>query len=146
MNIDKYLKEPISNGQPREQALIRKWWHEKKNGQGVLVWEYCLEGLFLDAVWLDRREPPGTEQPGLKAPLKYPLKGQEIILCEAKVTLTPELVGQALVYKQFAIHAGASVKEVIIFCEKATESMFNAAKELGLTVEVLRSGITSTLN
>src|SRR5690606_42153184 len=40
--MDVYLKEPISNGNPREQALIRRWWCEQKASSGLLVWEYCL--------------------------------------------------------------------------------------------------------
>ena len=40
-------------------------------------------------------------------------------LCEAKLDLTPELIGQALVYKQFTIHAGAIIKECVVAGAKA---------------------------
>ena len=37
-----YLRESISNGNAREQALIRRWWHEQHKAQGCIVWEYQL--------------------------------------------------------------------------------------------------------
>ena len=127
-----YLKESISNGNNIEQALIRKWWHEKHNAKGTIVWEYYLEGRYQDAIWFPNTPQSGIEESGKEAPKRYPLKDQEVILCEAKLTLTPELIGQALVYKQFVLHAGAIVKECVIFSETANDSMINVARELGL--------------
>ena len=58
-------------------------------------------------------------------------------MCEAKTKLTPELVGQALVYRQFALDAGAKVQESFVFAETGEDSMLVAIKELGLAAEVL---------
>ena len=55
---------------------------------------------------------------------------------QAKLELTPELVGQALVYRQFALYAGALVRETLVFAEKGSASMRRAALDLGLTVVV----------
>ena len=131
--METYLKDSISNGNKIEQALIRKWWHEKHNAKGTIVWEYYLEGRYQDAIWLPHTIQSGIEENGQEAPKRHPLKDQEVILCEAKLTLTPELIGQALVYKQFALHAGAIVKECVIFSETANDSMIKAARELGLS-------------
>ena len=131
--MDSYLKDSISNGNKIEQALIRRWWHEKHNAKGTIVWEYYLEGRYQDAIWFPNSTESGKEYSGRNAPQLHPLKDQEVILCEAKITLSPELIGQALVYKQFAIHADAIVKECAIFSETANDSMINAAKELGLS-------------
>ena len=128
-----YLKDSISNGNKIEQALIRKWWHEKHNAKGAIVWEYYLEGRYQDAIWFPNAPQSRIEENGKNAPQCHPLKDQEVILCEAKTTLSPELIGQALVYKQFAIHAGAIVKECVIFSETANDSMINVARELGLS-------------
>lgn len=135
--MDYYLKEPISNGNPREQALIRKWWHEKMGAKGTLVWEYCLEDRYLDAVLFLNNANSSIEAPGKNVAVLHPIKDETVILCEAKENLNPELIGQAIVYKQLALHAGAIVAEVIIFSERASESMYRVAKELGLTTEVL---------
>src|SRR5690606_23057200 len=133
--MDVYLKAPISNGNPREQALIRRWWCEQKASSGLLVWEYCLEGRYLDGVWF-ANDNASCEMSGLNAPLNHPIRGQRVVLCEAKITLTPELVGQALVYRQFALRAGACVEDTIVFCERASASMIEVAQELGLSVAV----------
>lgn len=132
--MDSYLMESVSNGNPKEQALIRRWWREQKGGAGLLVWEYCLEGRYLDGVLFPSSDILG-EASGLKAPAKYPLRNREVVLCEAKLTLTPELIGQALVYKQLALRAGACVMDTVVFAEKASRSMVEVAQELGLTVE-----------
>lgn len=134
--MEHYLKKSVSNGNPREQALIRKWWYEEKHSEGLLVWEYCLEGRYLDAVWFSSAEKHGAERSGLNAPATFPVNGREVILCEAKITLSPELVGQALVYRQFALWAGAQVRETIVFAEKASPTMIRVAHELALTVKV----------
>lgn len=132
--MEGYIKPPISNGNPIEQGLIRKWWYEEHNAGGLIVWEYNLEGRYLDAVWFPNESSTQVEEAGLNAPKRFPLAGKEIVTCEAKINLTPELIGQALVYKQFALHAGALVKDTIIFSENAQNSMIRAAKKLGLKV------------
>jgi len=130
--MNEYLIAPISNGNPREQALIRRWWHEEHEAKGLLVWEYYLEGRYLDAVWFPSSAESGVESDGKQTSARHPLSGQEVVLCEAKLGLTPELIGQALVYRQFALHAGADIKECLVFSEMAGGSMLNAATELGL--------------
>jgi hypothetical protein len=40
-------------------------------------------------------------------------------LCEAKHTLNPELIGQAVVYRELAGRAGGLVLETIVFAERA---------------------------
>lgn len=102
-----------------------------------MVWEYNLEGRYLDAVWFPDEPGGKIEEPGLQAPIRFPIKGREIVLCEAKIKLTPEQIGQALVYERFAQHAGAVVKETIVFSAVADNSMVRAAKELGLTTVVI---------
>jgi hypothetical protein len=131
-----YLQDPISNGNPKEQALIRRWWHEKQNRIGALVWEYYLEGKYADAIWFPHSNESGIDFPGKGTSEKFPLDGMEIILCEAKLDLTPEVVGQALVYTNFAKAAGAKVIDTIVFCEKGSESMMRVATELGLGLEI----------
>ncbi|MEZ5444971.1 MAG: hypothetical protein R3F45_04200 [Gammaproteobacteria bacterium] len=135
--MERYLRDSVSNGNPREQALIRKWWHEQREAKGVMVWEYCIEDRFVDAVLFPYRQPHGTEAPGKSVATRYPISGETIVLCESKDTLNPELIGQALVYRQLAIAAGAEVREVFVFSENATSSMRRIAKELGLCPEVL---------
>jgi hypothetical protein len=61
------------------------------------------------------------------------------VLCEAKLRLTPELIGQALVYGSFARRLGAKVQSIVIFAEKGSESLQEAAKELGLEVVMARA-------
>ena len=82
---------------------------------------------------------PGTavEEPGERAAKRFPLKGNEVVLCEAKVSLTPGLIGQALVYKQFALRAGALVRETVVFAEAGARSLREVVQELGLTVVIL---------
>ena len=132
----KYLQDSVSNGIAREQALIRRWWHEQHNARGVLVWEYYLEGKYADAVWFPNASESGVERPGKQTAENFPLADQEVILCEAKADLTPEVVGQALVYTRFAKHAGARVVETIVFSETGGQPMRDAARELGLGVVV----------
>jgi len=134
--MNDYLQEPISNGNPKEQALIRKWWHEKQNRKGALIWEYYLEGKYADAIWIPGSAETGADFPGKSTSEKFPLDGVEIILCEAKLDLTPEVVGQALVYTNFAKAAGAIVLKTIVFCENGSDSMRRAAVELGLNLEI----------
>jgi len=130
--VNDYTRDAISNGNPVEQALIRRWWHEQHAARGVIVWEYYLEGRYLDAVWFPDEDSVGLEHPGVQAQSRFPLAGKQVVLCEAKLKLTPELVGQALVYQRFANHAGARIKEVVIFSMETDESIVRAAKELGL--------------
>ena len=101
-----------------------------------MVWEYYLEGRYADGVlfWEDNAE--AVEEPGEGAPDRFPLDGASVILCEAKGDLSPELIGQALVYSRFATRAGAKVQETIVFAERGSESMKQVAAELDLTVVV----------
>ena len=130
--METYLKDSISNGNKYEQALIREWWHKEHNAKGLIVWEYYMEGRYQDAIWFPNAEGSGNEAEGKKTSQLYPLKDQEVVLCEAKLDLTPELIGQALVYKQFAQHSGAIIKSCVIFSETAKEQMVCVAKELNL--------------
>ena len=137
--MNSHLKDSISNGNKYEQALIRKWWHEEHQAKGLIVWEYYMEGRYQDAIFFPNATESGIESDGKNAPRRYPLKDQEVLLCEAKMELTPELIGQALVYRQFAVHAGANIEGCLIFSETASESMLTAAIELGLQPVVSRN-------
>jgi hypothetical protein len=129
-----FLRSPISNGNASEQALIRRWWYQSHGGRGRLVWEYYLEGRYLDAVWFPMASVEGEECSGDGAPKKHPIKGVEVVLCEAKAdALTPALIGQALVHRHFAIHGGAVVRESVVFVARASDAMLRAASHLGLT-------------
>jgi len=135
MSVSDYLRPAISNGHPREQALIRKWWHEVHDARGRVVWEYYLGDCYLDAMWFPEASGRGTEISGLGGSARFPIAGVPVVLCEAKVRLTPELVGQALVYGSFARRIGADVRSIFIFAETARGSAFKtAAEDLGLNV------------
>ena len=136
--LEHFIKKPFSNGHPLEQAMIRKWWHEEHKAHGRLVWEYYLEGRYLDAIWFHDGNVSGVEEDGVSAPKRFPLAGKRVTLCESKIKLTPELIGQALVYRQFAIKVRALVQDVYIFSESADSAMFTAASELGLKPVVLK--------
>jgi hypothetical protein len=132
--IDEYLKPAISNGNPREQALVRRWWNEEKGCAGTIVFEYYLEGFYADAIWFPDAVSDPTEHPGKSAPSLFPLNRNRIVLCEAKLILNPEVIGQALTYSQLALNAGAIVDEVIIFCENASSTMERVVTELHLSL------------
>jgi len=134
--MNEFLRASVSNGNPREQALIRRWWHTEHGGRGTIVWEYCLEGLYADAIWFPDTGETGKEESGQQTATRFPLKGREIYLCEAKVFLTPELIGQALVYRWYVEKAGATVKGVVIFAESDPQNRRQAAAALGLVVVV----------
>ena len=129
-----YLRPSVSNGHPHEQALIRRWWHQVHNARGCLVWEYYLGDCYLDAMWFPEAKEQGTEVSGIGAPTNYPISGMPVVLCEAKLRLTPELIGQALVYGVFARRAGAEVTSIVVFAETARPAFAAAAEELGLKV------------
>ena len=135
-----YLHDRVSNGNVREQALIRRWWHEQHKAKGCLVWEFHLYGLYADAIWFPESLEHG-EYAGQKVATRFPLKGVVIVLCEAKKDeLKPALIGQALVHASFARRAGARVRQTIIFAETGSLQMKTAATDLGLEV-VLGTGI-----
>src|SRR5678815_2735548 len=97
--LNPYARPAICNGNPHEQALIRRWWHEEHNGKGRLVWEFPLSGCWVDAIWFPEAPCSGAEEFGLRLPTRFPLKGQSIVICEAKHRrVNPSLIGQALVY------------------------------------------------
>ena len=134
MIIDDYTRPSISNGIQKEQALIRRWWHEVHGARGRLVWEYYLGDCYLDAMWFPDAEESAVEYPGIGAPTRFPISGATVVLCEAKLRLTPELVGQALMYRTFARHAGAQISSTVIFAETGKPAFVSAAEELGLQV------------
>jgi hypothetical protein len=131
---DSYLRDSISNGNPREQALIRRWWHEVCGGTGEIVWEYCIQGYYADAIWFRHSSRHGHENPGTRTAERFPLDGQKIVLCEAKLKLSPELIGQALVYRSLFSRAGAIVERTVLFSEAAHPVLSSVANELGLEV------------
>src|SRR5580765_8452637 len=126
--MNKYFQPSVSNGSPDEQALIRRWWHEQHNAQGRIVWEYCLEGCYADAIWFPDASEDGAEEPGRDTARRFPLAGVRIFLCEAKGTLTPELVGQALVYSEFARRAGARLEGTVVLSESGNAQMQEVAR------------------
>ena len=134
MPLTDYLRPAISNGNPQEQALIRRWWHEVHGARGRLVWEYYLGDCYLDAMWFPEAADDGAEYPGVSAPTRFPVAGSPVVLCEAKLRLTPELVGQALMYGAFARRAGAEVRSIVIFAHDAKPTFAAAAEDLGLQV------------
>jgi hypothetical protein len=131
-----YILPSVSNGNPREQALIRRWWYESEGGRGTVVWEYYLEGRYADAIVFLKNNNPSEEVGGTETPKRFPLRGSEVVVCEAKVELTPELIGQTLVYTRFAIRAGAKVRETMVFAERASKSLEEVAADLNLRVIV----------
>lgn len=117
-----------------EQALIRRWWHEVHEARGRIVWEYFLGECYADAVWFPETGGVGEEYPGTRASERFPIERQTVVLCEAKLRLNPELIGQALVYAVMARSAGADVRATVAFAERGSKSMVAAAKALGLEV------------
>ena len=133
-----FQSEPVSNGSQLEQAMIRRWWHETHQARGRLVWEYYIEGRYVDAIWFPNADEDGVEHSGLEAPKSFPIDGEEIVICEAKRVLNPELIGQAIVYTHLARKAGATVRETIVFAEIASRGMqeVTRAQELCLKTVV----------
>ncbi|MES2706035.1 MAG: hypothetical protein V4726_05465 [Verrucomicrobiota bacterium] len=130
-----FLRDSVTNGNPQEQALIRRWWHEEHGANGRLVWEYPLCGRWVDAIWFSDAIDDIMEQSGLKLSSRFPLANSRIVLCEAKHRqVTPELIGQALVYTSFARRAGAIVERTVIFADTAAPDILAAAVDLGLEV------------
>ena len=76
-----------------------------------------MEGRYVDAIWFPSDPDTGVESDGKNAPNRFPLKDAEIVLCEAKRDLTPELIGQALVYSVFAKQAHGRLHRTIVFAE-----------------------------
>jgi hypothetical protein len=103
-----------------------------------MVWEYFLGDCYADAIWFPEWPTAGEEHPGVRANQMHPIKAEHVVLCEAKLRLTPELIGQALVYGVLAKSAGANVRSVVAFAEASTPSMRFAAEALGLQVVVHR--------
>lgn len=134
LSIEEYIRPAVCNGHPREQALIRRWWYEVHGARGRLFWEYHLDGCYLDALWLPDVEDRGSELRGAQAPKAFAIEGVPVVLCEAKLRLNPELIGQALVYGVLARRFGAQVRSTVIFAEEARSPLRSAADELGLEV------------
>lgn len=134
--MNEYLRPSVSNGIPEEQALIRRWWYERHDARGRMVWEYYIESFYADAVWFPDASVHGAEEAGQGTERRFPLVGERIVLCEAKRTLKPELVGQALVYAELARRAGAKVAETVVFAESGSPQIQEVACSLGLTVVV----------
>lgn len=136
MPTSDYLRPAVSNGHPMEQALIRRWWSEVNSARGCIVWEYYLGDCYADAVWFPEAEPSGTEHPGTGAAIRFPIAGTSIVLCEAKLRLTPELIGQGLVYRHLAQVAGARLQSVVLLAEHSTPAFRTAAEKAGFQVVV----------
>ena len=133
--IHAFLRPSICNGNPNEQAQIRRWWHEEHSAKGRLIWEYPLFDCWLDAIWIPDAPCYGVEESGLKLPSRFPLRGQRIVVCEAKHRrVSASLIGQALVYGAFARRAGAIVDRTVVFAERVTPELAEIASELGLHV------------
>ena len=130
-----YRKAPISNGNPDEQALIRKWWQEKCDGKGVLVWEYYVDPYYIDALWFKDNPNHGREYPGRNGRIQFPVSGEHVVLCEAKLSFNPELIGQALTYSFLLMRAGAKVERTVIFTEQSNSILEDVAQKYGLEVE-----------
>jgi hypothetical protein len=138
MPVADFIRPSVCNGHPMEQALIRRWWHEVHGARGRMVWEYFLGECYADAMWFPDAGGSGEECPGTRANERFPIEGQAVILCEAKLRLNPELIGQALVYSVMARSAGAEVRSTVAFAERGSESMVAVAKSLGLEVVLSR--------
>src|SRR3954469_6478336 len=132
--IQDYIRPAVCNGHPREQALIRRWWYEVHGARGRMFWEYYLDGCYLDALWLPDVDDRGTELSGTRAPKAFAIGGVPVVLCEAKLRLSPELIGQALVYGMLARRVGARARPPVIFAERARPPLRFAAEALGLEV------------
>ena len=76
MPLADYLRTPVSNGNPVEQALIRQWWHEEHGAKGRLVWEYYLGDCYLDAMWFPDADVEREEHAGTGAPRRFPFGGR----------------------------------------------------------------------
>jgi hypothetical protein len=131
-----YLRPAVSNGHPKEQALIRRWWTEVHGARGRIVWEYYLGACYADAVWFPEAEESHAEYSGVGATMRFPLPGAPIVICEAKLRLTPELIGQATVYRFLAKAAGANVRSVIVFAEESSATFQAAAEDAGFQVVI----------
>jgi hypothetical protein len=134
--MSKYLQPSKSNGIQVEQALIRRWWHENHQGRGLLVWEYHVEGHFIDAVWFTN-STKSEEVYGKGISKLNPLLGNEIVLLEAKEkSLSYELIVQALVYRVLAERSGGEIRDVCILAQYSDAKTEFAARTLGLSVDV----------
>lgn len=134
-----YLRPPVCNGHPLEQALIRQWWKEVHGARGRMVWEYYLGDCYADAVWFPDADEIDAEYPGTRAATTFPINGASIVLCEAKLRLSPELIGQAVVYRFLARAAGARVRSVVLLAQKSSPPLQAAAEDAGFQV-VLQHG------
>ena len=132
--MNSYSRPPVSNGNPDEQALIRRWWHEQHAARGRLVWEYCLNGLYADAIWFPDSDCSGVEETGKQSATRFPLNKSNVVLCEAKLMLTPELIGQALVYAWYIRKEGANLLDTVIFAGADPFNRSEVAAGLGITV------------
>lgn len=116
--------------------MVRRWWHENHDARGRIVWEYYLEGCYVDAVWFLDAPGRGQEEPGKSTTRFFPITGENIVVCEAKKFLTPELIGQAMVNSELARRAGANVKGTVVFAERAATPMIEVAQKFHLSVTV----------
>ena len=133
---DEYLRIAVSNGHPEEQALIRQWWHQVHGARGRIVWEYYLGDCYADAVWFPDADESGAEYPGRETRSRFPIAGASIVVCEAKLRLTAELMGQALLYRYLARAAGANVRSVVLFANRTSPLFKEAAHDAGFEVVI----------
>jgi hypothetical protein len=133
---DPFLRKSISNGHAKEQAMIRRWWHTTHGARGRIVWEYYFKSAWPDAIWFPNDACVGVEEDGQQAAVLFPIRGAEVVLCEAKMKLTSQLIGQAAVYTWVLKQAGAHVRETVIFAQADPSAIRGAAESLGFTVVV----------
>lgn len=137
MSTSDYLRSAVSNGNPTEQALIRRWWNEVHGARGCIVWEYYLGDCYADALWFPDSNDCGAEYSGVAARRKFSIKGAVVVVCEAKQRLTAELMGQALLYRHLARDAGADVRATVLCVTQSSPAFEAAANAAGFEVVVL---------
>ena len=131
-----WIREAVSNGNPKEQAAIRRWWKKEKAGRGHLQWEFTLAGNWsADALWFPESGQNGEELKGLGSS-SLDLRGCPVSLLEAKRCFTPELLGQAVCYREFLIDTGAVIRGTWIFTEEEVFPLRRVAERHGIDVVV----------
>ena len=85
-------------------------------------------------MWFPNDECVGVEETGQRASVLFPVRGADVVLCEAKMELTSQLIGQAAVYSWVLKRAGANVRETVVFAQADPRAIRGAAESLGFTV------------
>ena len=68
---------------------------------------------YIDAVWIKDNSNHNKEFSGRKTRARFPVSGEHVVVCEAKMKLNPELIGQALTHSFLLERAGATVDRAI---------------------------------